>query len=542
MSISNRDTQRRTWMIPRPKRYLDPYLYSRLCSEIEKTLAESWSGNIENQKSFTKNLENQNLKRKGEQYDKNSGGPRTYFNQLECLGLIFKNKKNYYLTISGEAIASGIEPKKILQYNLLRLQYPSPYSRSSNCNIHPEIKIKPFLFILELLLDEKVKTLNDYELILITVFGKNFKSKKVCIEKILQLRDYEDPKEGLKEILKPHKKKLQTSRTKENSLEKIINNLKDNANTLGNYLQGVDLVKVNSSIKPKTIEFNDEYLKVYDDANLNKNKFINSNSNEQFQRVYGRYLNKKDTRTLEKIKKIKGKILDKDHQIKLKFFELESMFIDNSYVPESFYDNLYESYSIKKEEANKVINPIIKNHFDDNLKNFLEISKSGKKYHVQFEKEISKIFSNYWGFYSHHTGHIKRESNMGGGYSDIFVVPVDKKSCALIDAKAIKNYSLPHDDRLNMINNYVPNYRELVEKFDYIDLSLNFITYVSTSINHKSKIHEWCSIVSKECENIPVSAVSADDFAKLARRYKGKVNQTKVINTLAKTGVVQLKN
>ena len=66
------------------------------------------------------------------------------------------------------------------------------------------------------------------------------------------------------------------------------------------------------------------------------------------------------------------------------------MFIDNSYVPESFYNNLYESYSIKKEEANKVVNPILKNHFDDNLKNFLEISKSGKKYHVQFENESFK--------------------------------------------------------------------------------------------------------------------------------------------------------
>ena len=297
-------------------------------------------GNIENQKSFTKNLEKNNLKRKGDQYDENSGGPRTYFNQLECLGLVFKNKKNYYLTISGEAIASGIEPKKILQYNLLRLQYPSPYSRSSNCNIHPEIKIKPFLFILELLLDEKIKTLNDYELILITVFGKNFKSKNLCIEKILKLRNYENPKDGLKEILKSHKRKMQTSRTKENSLEKIIKNLKDNVNNLWNSLQGVDLVKVNSSIKPKTIEFNYEYLKVYDDANLNKNKFINSNSNEQFQRVYGRYLNKKDTRSLEKIKQIKGKILDKDHLIKLKFFELESMFIDNSYVSESFYNSL----------------------------------------------------------------------------------------------------------------------------------------------------------------------------------------------------------
>ena len=88
MSTPNKDKYRRTWMIPRPKRYLDPYIFSKLCCEIEKTLKDIWSGNIENQKSFTKNLEKNNLKRKGEQYDLNSGGPRTYLNQLECLGLI----------------------------------------------------------------------------------------------------------------------------------------------------------------------------------------------------------------------------------------------------------------------------------------------------------------------------------------------------------------------------------------------------------------------------------------------------------------------
>ena len=85
--------------------------------------------------------------------------------------------------------------------------------------------------------------------------------------------------------MEPHKQRLSTSRTKGNTLDDIIKNLKDNANTFGNYLQGVDLVKVNTHIKPKTIEFNDEYLKVYDDAGIDKNKYIPLKSNEQFQRI-----------------------------------------------------------------------------------------------------------------------------------------------------------------------------------------------------------------------------------------------------------------
>ena len=56
--------------------------------------------------------------------------------------------------------------------------------------------------------------------------------------------------------------------------------------------------------------------------------------------------------------------------VKLKFFELEELFADQKQIPESFYNDLYEGYSIKKEEVNEIINPLIQNYFDDNLRDF----------------------------------------------------------------------------------------------------------------------------------------------------------------------------
>ena len=179
--------------------------------------------------------------------------------------------------------------------------------------------------------------------------------KNTTIEKIQNFKD------GLKKILLPFKKYLITSKTSKNTIDKIIDNLKDNANTFGNYLQGVDLVKEVYGSKPKTLEFNLEYLKVFDDAKKNT-KYLKITSNEQFQRIYGKYLNKKDTRSLDSIKKIKGKILEKNHMVKLKFFELEELFADQKQIPESFYNDLYEGYSIKKEEVNEIINPLIQNY------------------------------------------------------------------------------------------------------------------------------------------------------------------------------------
>ena len=62
------------------------------------------------------------------------------------------------------------------------------------------------------------------------------------------------------------------------------------------------------------------------------------------------------------------------------------------------------------------------NFCNDIFIEFIEISKQGVKYNLRFERDIQKIFQNYWGFYSHRTGQIKRNEEGGGAYSDIFVV------------------------------------------------------------------------------------------------------------------------
>ena len=138
MLVEYNKDYRHSWMLPRNKRRIEPHTIALILCKIENNLANgNWSGNISNQKEFTKSLEIDHIKRAGEQIDENSGGARTYLNQLENLGLVFKHNGNYYLTISGEKIVQGVEPKKILQHNLLHLQYPSTYSKNRNCNINP---------------------------------------------------------------------------------------------------------------------------------------------------------------------------------------------------------------------------------------------------------------------------------------------------------------------------------------------------------------------------------------------------------------------
>ena len=527
-------------MIPRNKRKIDSHKIARILCLIEKNLAEAWKGNIDNQNKFTKLLEKNKIKKKGDQYDKNSGGARTYLSQLEYLGLVFVKNKNYYLSIAGETILEGIEPKKIIQHNLLNLQYPSSYSKSKQCNLNPDIKIKPFLLIMNILEDKEIRYLTSHEIILISIFGHNFNCTESCKDKIKQLREYEESFEGLIEILTPFKKLMISARTSKRTIKELIMNHNDNANTFGNYLQATDLVVEGNKVKnKKTIILNEEYLKVYHDYLSVKNKFIKFNDDEQFQRNFGKYHSSKDTRTIEKIKKIKGEIPKKNTIIKKHYFDTKS-YEDaslNSF-NKKFYDDLYQQYGFKKNEINEIIEPLIQKNFEEIFNQIIKISMSGKKYALQFEKDLATIFENYWGFFSHLTGQKKRYKAGGGAYSDIFLVTKDKKTCSLIDAKAIKNYALPNDDRLKMINSYAKNYKELESEFNYKDLKLDFILYVTGSINNRSDIKKNCEYMSKEINNIPISVISSHDFVSLAKKYKGHNYQNEIRKIFCKSGVL----
>ena len=539
MLVKHNKNFRHSWMIPRNIRRIDSHKIARILCLIEKNLSEDWEGNIQNQKKFTKLLEEYLIKKVGDQRDKNSGGARTYLNQLEKLGLVFKKDKNYYLTISGETILEGSEAKKVIQNNLLNLQYPSTYSRGKNCRLNPDIKVKPFLLILNILEDPEIKYLTDYEIIIITVLGHNFNCKEVCIDKIKELRNFTDVMAGLKKILTPYYHFMTSVRTKNQSINKLIKNHKNNANTFGNYLQATNLVIEGDKVdNKKTLRLNQEYLNIYHHHLKNKNNFIQFDNDEQFQRNFGKYKKLKDTRTIEKIKSIKGEIPDEEKIIKQYFFDnktYENPSLNS--LDEKFYQNLYQKYGFEKDKINEVIEPLIQKNFEDIFVEFIEISKQGLKYNLRFEKDIQKIFQNYWGFYTHLTGQIKRNEEGGGAYSDIFVVNKDMDKCSLVDAKAIKNYSLPNNDRLKMINSYAANYKELENKFNYKSLELDFILYVTSTINKKSNVEENCTYMSKEIKT-PVSVISSFNLVMLARKYRGFEYQNKIRKIFSKNGVI----
>lgn len=52
----------------------------------------------------------------------------------------------------------------IITNQLMKLQYPSPYSIRSRVNIHYRFQIRPFRFLLRLLADNRIQTLSKEEI------------------------------------------------------------------------------------------------------------------------------------------------------------------------------------------------------------------------------------------------------------------------------------------------------------------------------------------------------------------------------------------
>lgn len=145
------------WWVTRPKRKLDS-IPEVLAAFAAISLDQEWSGQKGTQIAYEDALEAAGLKRIGQRRDQSGSGGRTYGAWLESLGLIFKqtNTNNIKLTLAGDAIMSGESPVKILTNQILKYQFPSAFSLSRGVQVSSRFRIRPFRFLLRLMLDDRI--------------------------------------------------------------------------------------------------------------------------------------------------------------------------------------------------------------------------------------------------------------------------------------------------------------------------------------------------------------------------------------------------
>ena len=518
------DGYRRIWMFPRNIRSISPWKIAQMLSLFKRlTDYQEWSGNQDLQNNFCKALEAAGLKEEGTQYDPRSGGPRTYLAQFKCLGLVFeRDDGRIFLTKAGEDIATGKAPLPIMQSLLLRHQYPSAYSNLQNLKINPTLRVKPFLFVLELIQDERIQHLTNEEMMVPVVYGHNHGCLELCIEKVLRLRRGDD----FLAVIDNREQDLYLPRSSRGDIAKTIQNIRDIGNTCKNYLQSCCLVFSEQVDGRQRVSISPDMTGIITAAITESDDFLSYKDNEEsFQRAYGAWDRVKDTRRIGAADD-SSTIKPEDSIILSQFYKYCGQNIVAT-IPDDFIRQLREGFGFSKQKVYDVISPHMDKTLDFFESTFLELSKGGTAAATSFEKVVCTLLEQKLHFKAEHTGQ-KRRAGIGG-YADIFVVALDDAHCGIIDTKASASYSLPASDYHAMVNNYMPNYVELT---DGQPLRLEFASYVAGGFT--TNISDRLASISRE-GTVPCSAVSARELLHFAKSNPQREKQA-AIRSVFRTG------
>ncbi|MBN2455472.1 MAG: hypothetical protein JXB29_02885, partial [Sedimentisphaerales bacterium] len=350
-------------------------------------------------------LELAGLKSQGDQRDPNSGGPRTYLALLKCLGLLFEGNNNQlFFTQSGSDLIDGNEPLPILQILLLKHQYPSIYAAGKNVKIDPRMKVKPFLFVLQLLNDKRIGYLTINELKIPIIYGHNHDCLELCIRKILQLREGRNI-----ELIIDSPLDLYTRRRQSPDIHKDLSNEGDIyyiANTCKNYLQAVNLIAVEKENGQERISIAQSAEDIIVPALRSSLVFISllgddiKNREEIFQRTFGTWSSKKDTRRL---------IAPEEHisadvsTIRSRLFEFLGSNIISNY-PEEFVSKMVQGFGFNDRTVRSAIEPFLPKSLDLFESTYLELSCGGARTATHFELATRELFDKRLFFDAVHTG------------------------------------------------------------------------------------------------------------------------------------------
>ncbi len=382
------------WWVTRPKRKLTS-IPEILAIFAESNLNSQWKGKRDAHLVLEDSLEYSGLKRKGERRDHTGSGGRTYKAWLESLGLIFhqRSTKETKLTLAGEAILNGESPQKVLTAQVLKYQFPSAFSIKNKGGISPRFKIHPFIFLLRLLMDERIGHLTKEEMANVVIVEAENESD-CCFEYVVKrILDYRNDGESI----------LPNDFNQRYGVSKGSKNLEDVANTMMNWLEYTMLTRRESGVlivAPAKIE---DVKKVINTPY----PFINRPEEHEFyQRKYGIDPNhRKDTRNLNDTKTV-TEMMIAEQQI-IKAFMTLSLKKPITKIDASIIEAIVDTTGIYE----SIVGDILQKKYSHGavgtfLTSYYDMAFSGKKEATQFETATVDIFENILGYEAKHVGPI----------------------------------------------------------------------------------------------------------------------------------------
>ena len=435
------------WWVTRPKRKLSsiPEVLA-CCSSV--SLHSEWQGNLYTHLAFEKALEDWGLKRVGERRDQRGGGGRTYYAWLFSLGLVFTHEATgqTMLTLAGEALVDSKDPVGVLRGQILKYQFPSPFSlspASSKSRVHERFKIRPFRFLLKLLRDERL----DYKLsqeeigriVAVEACNEKEETYEYVVRRILAYRE-----SGIA-VLSDDYFELYAPSTGKVNIAHPYSHLDDLANTLINWLeytQFIDRDEEEIRILPERVTDVDAVLN--DGAKL----IDRPNEQEYFQRKYGLDPgHTKDTRNLSQTRTITPAIIS-EHLVKQAFISL-SMRRPVSSINVEVINEIAMRTGLPSREAEEILLRLYPNGaVGAFMAKYFEMAFKGRQDAVEFKKATAALFRDVFGFKSEHTG-------LSSLTPDVLLVSDSEGYQAIVDNKAYRKYTISNDHHNRMVRNYI---------------------------------------------------------------------------------------
>ena len=454
-----------TWWVTRPKRKLNA-VPEVLATFAEVSLDDEWKGQRGMHLSLEEALEEANLKRKGERRDQTGGGARTYQAWISSLGLIFiqKSTKQLKLTLAGEAIMDGDSPVAVLKNQILKYQFPSSFSIGRGVDVAPRFKIRPFRFLLRMLMDKEVDGLSEEEIAKVVITNAENETDscyKFVVDRLKAFRAY-----GNASLDADFFEKYAPKTGKVNPAHPF-SHLMDIANTVINWMEYTQLAQRDSEDKKLRVipEKEDEVVSVLSSVP----PFIDRpEEHEYYQRKYGLDpKHQKDTRNLIASRTITAKIIA-EQKIK-KAFIVESLKAPITKITVGLIDKIVEQTGIDGRLVEETLQRLYPHGaIGAFMTQYFDMATKGRDEATEFEKATVTIFNEVFGFNARHVGPI-------GLTPDVLLLSDSDKYSAIIDNKAYSRYRISNDHHNRMVHNYIEGFK------NYCDSTypLAFFSYIA---------------------------------------------------------------
>ena len=505
------------WTITRPTRDLhDLELALKAFSKLAK--GKKWRGNRLLQRKF----ETENPAKTKHAGIYGSGG-RTWAALLRVYGLWYEDDDSVKLTSAGEVLVSGKNVYQQIVRLIMNFQITSAYSEHQK--LEDGFRIFPFRFMLRLLLDKRIKYLEEDEVALFLLNVKTPEEYENVVKTILNYRRKRNTN-GLElkqrtELIKNHMKKYRPDKRTDSprDVEGHWKYIKDIANTILNHIRFLHeieydknkgIIRIKESDKKKVKQMLEEYEVVFPFSTLYKY------SEKAFQKHYGlRYDRRKATKKVTAPKTRDAKRLAK---IQTAFAEILKTGSGMSH--DKLIEKIKDMTGISSKDIVKIVtdNPELISLETAGLDQsfvdyYLEVGNSGKD-DITFEKMTREIFTDI-GF---PTKKHKIKKRIGAGKPEIDGLMKNPKTSrsGLLECKSGAKYSLSVGDREKMKNVYIPNFISF--KCDGKTYKLDFFVYVVGNKfggfeNFKDIIHDT---------KLKGSIIYARDLLNLYSKYKSR--------------------